>query len=98
MGSSDSVAYSNQIVINGEGEKYAVFMYRGEDEPDVQGSDGRPRRNHIYNNELIADENTVKIMDSDDNIIEVSVMESLWCFQKLSEMIPCSADVPGDLR
>lgn len=71
MGSNDNVAYDNHIVINGLEEKYAIYLYRGDDVPEVEGSDGRPRRNHIYENYLIADGDAVKIMEADDNIIEV---------------------------
>lgn len=71
MGSSDNLAQHNHIVVNGPEERYGIFIYRGADVPDVHGSDGRPRRNHLYDNDLICDEEAVKVMDADDNIFEV---------------------------
>lgn len=71
MGSSDNEAYNNRIVINGEKERYAIFMYRGADEPDVEGSDGQPRYNSVYGNTLISDDATIKMMDCESNVIEV---------------------------
>lgn len=71
MGSSDNVAFENQIVINGVDEKYAIYLYRGSDEPMVAGSDGRPRRNHIYNNSLMSDDAVVMMREADDNTLEV---------------------------
>ncbi|CAM9950650.1 unnamed protein product [Scytosiphon promiscuus] len=74
MGSSDNVAYENQIVINGEDEKYAIYLYRGSDEPMVEGSDGRPRRNHVYDNSLMSDDAVVMMRESDDNTIENNII------------------------
>ncbi|CAM9724294.1 unnamed protein product [Laminaria digitata] len=74
MGSSNNQVYQNKILINGVHEKYAIFMYRGGDIPGVHGSDGRPRYNHVYNNTLMSDDETVKMIESDDNIIEGNVM------------------------
>lgn len=74
MGSSDSVAYNNHIVSTGLGELYAIYMYRGADEPDVLGSDGRPRRNHVYDNDLVVDTDAFKIKEADDNIIEGNII------------------------
>lgn len=65
------MAYKNHIVISGAEEKYAVYMYRGSDEPDVPGSDGRPRGNVIYDNQLISDNYAIKMMDTDNNVIKV---------------------------
>lgn len=74
MGSSSNTAHNNHIVINGEDERYTIFMYRGADTPDVPGSDGRPRYNRVIDNTLISDDQTVKIMQSDENTIEVCVV------------------------
>ncbi|CAM9199692.1 unnamed protein product, partial [Hapterophycus canaliculatus] len=74
MGSSDNVAFENQIVINGEDEKYAIYLYRGSDEPMVEGSDGRPRRNRIYENSLMSDDAVVMMREADDNTIESNIM------------------------
>lgn len=79
MGSSNNEVHANKILINGVHEKYAIFMYRGSDVPDVRGSDGRPRYNRIYNNTLMSDDETVKMIESDDNVIEVG--------QKIIEII-----------
>lgn len=79
MGSSDNVAFNNHIVINGEDERYTVFMYRGSDLPEVAGSDGRPRYNHVYNNSLISDDSTIKVIEADDNIFEVRVVHRHLC-------------------
>lgn len=71
MGSSNNQVHRNKILINGVHEKYAIFFYRGSDIPGVHGSDGRPRYNRVYNNTLMSDDETVKMIESDDNIIEV---------------------------
>lgn len=71
MGSSDNVAYENHIVIHGEDEKYGIYLYRGNDIPGVDGSDGRPRRNRVYGNSIISDNAVVMMRNTDDSIIEV---------------------------
>lgn len=71
MGSSDNVAFDNHIVINGENEKYAIYLYQGNDVPGVEGSDGRPRRNSVYENTLVSDNAVVMMRNTEDNSIEV---------------------------
>lgn len=71
MGSSNNLAFENHIVINGEDEKYAIYLYRGSDVPDVEGSDGRPRNNRVFDNSLMSDNAVVMARNADDNIIEV---------------------------
>lgn len=71
MGSSDNLAFENHIVIDGEDEKYAIYLYMGSDVPGVEGSDGRPRRNRVYDNSLISDNAVVMMRNTDDNTIEV---------------------------
>ncbi|CAM9271896.1 unnamed protein product [Ectocarpus sp. 12 AP-2014] len=70
MGSSNNLAFENHIVINGEDEKYAIYLYRGNDTPAVEGSDGRPRNNRIFDNSLMSDNAVVMARNADDNIIE----------------------------
>lgn len=72
MGSSGNIAYENHIVINGEDEKYGIYLYMGNDIPGVEGSDGRPRRNRVYRNSIISDDAVVMMRNADDNIIEVT--------------------------
>lgn len=73
MGSSDNEAFENHIVMDGEEEKYAIYLYTGSDVPGVEGSDGRPRRNRVYSNSLISNKDNAVVMmkNTDDNIIEV---------------------------
>lgn len=73
MGSSDNAAFENHIVINGADEKYAIYLYMGNDVPGVDGSDGRPRFNRVYNNTLISDNAVVMMRNADDNTIEVRI-------------------------
>eukprot|EP00903_Cladosiphon_okamuranus_P017823 g16402.t1 len=70
MGSSDNIAYENHIVIHGEDEKYGIYLYRGSDIPGVEGSDGRPRRNRVYDNSIISDNAVVMMRNTNDNTIE----------------------------
>lgn len=70
LGSSDNLLYENDIIINGPDAKYAIYLYQGNDIPDV--SDGRPRNNHIFDNSLVSDNEVVKMLNSDDTAFEVS--------------------------
>ncbi|CAM9422628.1 unnamed protein product [Ascophyllum nodosum] len=95
MGSSNNNAYNNKIVVNGEDERYTIFLYRGADEPEVEGSDGRPRHNHLYDNTLISDYQTLKIMSSDENTIEGNVMTgSLARFTDSFDNLWVDNDIP----
>lgn len=71
MGSSNNAAFENTIVIDGEEEKYAIYLYMGNDVPGVEGSDGRPRKNRVYGNSLVSDDAVVMMRNTDDNTIEV---------------------------
>lgn len=75
MGSSDNLLWGNDIVIDGEDENYAIYIYRGNDEPDVEGSDGRPKNNRVFDNTLRSDNAVVMMRNADDNIIEVRERE-----------------------
>lgn len=72
MGASDCLAYGNKITVRGENERYAIFMYRGADRPQVPGSDGRPRRNRLFSNYLLSDGDAVKLQNADENKFVVS--------------------------
>lgn len=69
LGSSDNLVWNNQMMIHGPDSKYVVYMYQGSDIPDA--SDGRPRNNHIFDNTLISDDEVAKMLNADDNVIEV---------------------------
>lgn len=69
LGSSNNLVWKNKMMIHGPESKYVIYMYQGSDIPDA--SDGRPTNNHIYDNTLISDDEVAKMLNADDNTIEV---------------------------
>lgn len=82
LGSSDNLVFDNEMIIYGPDAKYVIYMYQGNDEPGVEGSDGRPRNNHFFDNSLISDNEVVKMLNSDDTVIEVIIMCSFRSLEK----------------
>lgn len=73
LGSSDNLVWNNKMMIHGPESKYVIYMYQGSDVPDV--GDGRPTNNHIFDNTLISDDEVAKMLNADDNVIEVRERE-----------------------
>ncbi|CAN0170231.1 unnamed protein product, partial [Hapterophycus canaliculatus] len=65
LGSSDNLVFDNEMIIYGPDAKYVIYLYQGNDEPEVAGSDGRPRNNQFFQNSLISDDEVVKMLNSD---------------------------------
>lgn len=71
LGSSLNLVWDNKIMISGENAKYAIYLYQGNDVPEVEGSTGRPHENRFTQNTIISDDVVAKMVEADDNVIEV---------------------------
>ncbi|CAM9858944.1 unnamed protein product [Pylaiella littoralis] len=74
LGSSLNLVWDNAITIHGEDAKYAIYLYQGNDIPEVAGSTGRPHDNRFFSNTIISDSVAVKMVESDANAIEGNVI------------------------
>ena len=64
------------------------MFYRAINEPQVSGSDGRPKRNKVFYNYLFSDGDTVMLDQADENEFVVSALRG--CARVFSCLRMCS--------
>ncbi|CAB1104565.1 MEP12 [Ectocarpus sp. CCAP 1310/34] len=69
-GANRNNVYSNTMTVgSGDDDDYAIYLYRGNDEPEADGNpDGHPRDNKIYDNNIYSGKEVAWLTtDADDN-------------------------------